>query len=253
MDELVSAWENDVSARVRPMVLSSLPDSVLALLDRIEKFAGTSVLFRDTEILRLAGGPHPNVEALYCDHERAYVSVPDPTDVNPNAVLHELLHLERYWVEGVPQLEPVHDIGQNVEALSAIDNNLEHLIIVPRERDYGYDPSPYWSTICLATIRELDRPNASPNWLQGAAVAMLITASLTTDEVARGAVQKALQSKGLLEFSESALHRIVRQRATKPRMARAALKAAKIPLKQARLVTFDIRKRAAIRRPVPEL
>ncbi len=74
-------------------------------------------------------------EALYRDHERAYISIPDAGNINPNAIVHEVLHLHRYWVEAIPQMDAVNDVCQDVELMTSIDNTLEHLMMVPQERD----------------------------------------------------------------------------------------------------------------------
>lgn len=96
------------------------------------------------------------------------VDHPSPTDPNPDApacsvgpdggeihfrswdraeiegVTHELLHLERYILQSVPQMVPKSDEASQWKVTSAIENCLEHLVIIPKEQEYGYDPIPYW-------------------------------------------------------------------------------------------------------------
>lgn len=254
---MVEPSDTDLEQRfwgyLRPLVVEKLPAEAVALIERIEAFAGIPVGFRDTALLRQAGGQCTEIEALFCDQEHAYVSIPDPDNIDPNAIVHELLHLHRYWVESVPQMGAVHDLGQNVEFMANIDNALEHLIIVPQERQYGYDPSPYWAKTVRDAFAAHPWPTQRPEWIRYACILGWATAALTDDRETREMVRAKIERSGLLEEAETSLKRIRAQSASKPRMVRAALKALRIPLRSVELVTFDVRNHMAHRRPVPSV
>lgn len=128
----------------RNRVLPHLPAVALDLLHRIEMFAGRQVTFRDPTPLNAYGISNGPFASAYCDEERAHVALPDGGAVDPAAITHELLHIHRYWVEGVPQLDSVSELGDRVDTLSWLDNVLEHLIIVPQQIVMGVPPGDHW-------------------------------------------------------------------------------------------------------------
>lgn len=72
-----------------------------------------------------------------------------PEDKFPDSsVLHELLHIRRFAVDDVPQLAVCNafDFGDpNFETrVTALDNNLEHLFIVPEELSLRPNRRKYW-------------------------------------------------------------------------------------------------------------
>ncbi|QSI75346.1 hypothetical protein [Niveibacterium microcysteis] len=73
------------------------------------------------------------------------------------AVRHEVLHVRRFHVDGVPKLA----LADNEEwdedfsdALGALDNAIEHVVIVPEELHFHPDRRKHWETVmqdvCLA-------------------------------------------------------------------------------------------------------
>lgn len=227
----------------RDTVVSQLPGATIELLNRIEEFANARVVFRDTIMLKSAGGgSKADVEALYVDHERAYLSLPNPHNINANAVLHELLHLHRYWVESVPLIEPKKDIGKNVEFAANLDNDLEHLVIVPIERTYGYNPEPYWTELSKKYWQNypwdylpvaIKREQILKGWLHS---------PLISSEM-RDTLQTKLLSDGMLNEAERFRQRIHDLLHSKPRAVSAALRFLKIPRDEVHLVNLDIRNR----------
>jgi hypothetical protein len=78
-------------------------------------------------------------------------------DIQPNygVLLHELLHLQRWCVDGVPQLglKPNHPFDRHlVEGIKDLENQLEHLIIVPMEVERTGDIS-VWETSFAEAIK----------------------------------------------------------------------------------------------------
>lgn len=59
-------------------------------------------------------------------------------DINICELTHELLHIHRYLVQGIPMLMPKNT--KDIPITSDIETTLEHLVIVPEEVEYGYDP-----------------------------------------------------------------------------------------------------------------
>lgn len=236
----------------REAVLAALPYEVVGLLKDIEEFSGTRVGFRDMEILRMAGGQHTDVEALYADHRHAYISIPDPSAVNANAVLHELLHLRRYWVEAAPILDAKVDRGPNVELAASFDNLLEHMIIVPRERDYGFDPGPYWTTVSTEHWREHPWPTYSPEARRMHALCGWLTTKLSDDHSHHEEIIQKLGTMGLLGEAQRLEKRLRMLLTSKPQMVSALSRFLKIPRQQFSLDILDVRNRRKLPVPIPD-
>lgn len=66
------------------------------------------------------------------------------------AVRHEVLHVRRFHVDGVPKLALVDseewDKGFS-DALGALDNAIEHVVIVPEELQFHSDRRRHWETV----------------------------------------------------------------------------------------------------------
>lgn len=72
------------------------------------------------------------------------------------ALLHEVLHVKRYWVDAVPILRPTARRGYEFEAQPAEDL-IEHLIIIPEERRFAEaESNEHWSSE-MARLAELPR------------------------------------------------------------------------------------------------
>ena len=119
---------------------STLPIIVQKLVNRIETYSGCNIGFKEHEI-KSSSIEKIEMQTAISNHsvEIRY----DPRFViEPNSVLHELLHIKRSWLEKVPQLRAYN--AKNMGIAQMIDCQFEHLIIVPEEYDYGFNPLPFW-------------------------------------------------------------------------------------------------------------
>lgn len=236
----------------RAKVLSTLPQKAVDLVSEIEEFAGTEIGFQDYTILKMAGSKDTDSEAIYADHTRAYVSVPDLDSINSMAVVHELLHLKRYWIDGVPQMEAKDDRGSNVELAAAIDNCLEHLVIVPLERDYGFDPGPHWLSESEKHWADFPWPNYPPMAQRMHALIGWLTTSLVNDAPHKAAIRTKLDSISMSGEAERLHSRVMSLLNSKPRTVSAVLRFLKVPRHAVELVVLDVRNKRQIRLPIPE-
>jgi len=82
----------------------------------------------------------------------------DPQHFPNVSVFHELQHIRRVFLEGVPRITACEDFElwspQLDTALAKLDNNLEHLVIVPRELEVYPERRAYWE---IRVQRFLDR------------------------------------------------------------------------------------------------
>src|SRR5258708_15989321 len=101
-----------VMTDLRKKTLEALPSKALNLLDTIENFAKKEIGFigEDSVPTRFkvpgyrATSPKAAVSQIV-----ATIVLPSGDNIDPHGIVHELLHIHRYWVEGVPQCQPVPD------------------------------------------------------------------------------------------------------------------------------------------------
>lgn len=78
----------------------------------------------------------------------------------PNgAVRHEVLHIHRFYVEGVPKLVLRNQTRGNrglAENFTDIDNALEHLVIIPQELQLHPERREHWEAMAMEICRDLE-------------------------------------------------------------------------------------------------
>jgi len=122
-----------------------LPANILALVDEIESHTRRTIEVRQNPYPRSTTNPNPDSLGAAVDESNAFIYLYQETDFTPQAVCHELLHIRRYWLENIPQILPVLPDADKMSVTSHIENTLEHLIIVPREQGYGFEPYAHWN------------------------------------------------------------------------------------------------------------
>jgi hypothetical protein len=115
--------------------LCRLGSEIQALVEDIERRSGIEICVEtdDSRVGRNVGEPDPL--ACVIDESEARLLVPSSTELSDGPVLHELLHIHRFLVEGVPQISVCEDrwTPHLEQVFAQLDNNLEHLVIVPLE------------------------------------------------------------------------------------------------------------------------
>ncbi len=86
------------------------------------------------------------VDKLACDIDdcEPKILIPKENYFPDSSVIHELLHLERFCIEEIPLLCTCNDDYEEENKLISLDNNLEHLIIVPEEIKLLPERYKYW-------------------------------------------------------------------------------------------------------------
>lgn len=160
--------------------LSRLPQPIQDLAAEIEQAAGLPIaVVQEDDGEVPVDSPSKVVWTTVTESEATIFFFRD-SDWDPEYVLHELLHIQRYWVEATPQLEPalrpdLRGNDGNWQITAMLDNALEHLIIWPRMRAFGYRPEVYmtliadqWARRVYGDIpsRELFITENATEWLQ---------------------------------------------------------------------------------------
>lgn len=122
---------------------TELPNHLQKMVARIEDRAGLRI-----EVERSSR------RTMACEFRKgkAVIRVPDAGALRKASVFHELLHLNRYFVDGVPKLvycDDDHefedeDDAQTPQQFQCLDNQIEHLFIVPKELARYKKERNYW-------------------------------------------------------------------------------------------------------------
>jgi len=144
--------------------LARLPPDIRALVGEIERESGTEIAVTPDST---------RTDKLGCNIEcnGSEILIPQNDYFPPAAVLHELLHIKRMYLDRVPRIvfcedcnEYLDDPAQEVQLRSGLvklDNNLEHLVIVPKEIELMPDRSLYWEQRMRRTLTKLTADNLS--------------------------------------------------------------------------------------------
>jgi hypothetical protein len=169
-------------------------------------------------------------------------------------VVHELLHVHRYWVEGVPQCQPVPEkfSPQILSYIGANENLLEHLMIVPREAEYGFDRS-VWNGFAREKWNDYpwpSHPGAGDRRVHS------LRAKLETDLADDPAIhqlgRECLRLEGLEGEADKFSTRAKELLDNKPRLVACAARFFRTPKHLSRLVYFDVQRGEERFEPVPD-
>ena len=231
------------SAQLREQVRKALPANVLALMDDIEAFAQREILFSFND--RPPPVEYPNSAACYVLEDEARILLREGAPISPQDILHELLHIRRYWIERTPQLEPVAelaDVDHNWDVTARIENLVEHLVIVPQEANYGFAPRAVWDKGALSEWSQYPWPNNQEpfarrlGWVLG-----WLNCELTTDPAIVELAMECLTKEGVLGEAQR-LQRDVRARLrNKPRCLLTVIRAVDIRREEVRLAYLDVK------------
>jgi hypothetical protein len=146
--------------------------------------------------------------------------------------------MQRYLLEGVPQL--YHKSNDVAGIFEDVEDMLEHLVIVPRECEYGVVPGPaqaqdamrVWSTYKPSMASHpAGRIACLKGWLP---VSILVQDTHVRDHIASLVKQSGLWSK-----AQQLSRDVVANLQNKPLVVATFLTAAEVPLDGFRLLYFD--------------
>jgi hypothetical protein len=94
------------------------------------------------------------------NESQAQLLLPAPQYFPHGSVLHELLHIRRFLLDGVAQLTVCDNYWEPelARGFTDLDNNLEHLVIVPEELEKCPERRDRWNA---ATRRVLDKAQSN--------------------------------------------------------------------------------------------
>jgi len=179
---------------------------------------------------------------------------PDKTNVNPNAlayrigaspdftpwiiyrnsqeipnhmILHELLHLRRVVVQGIPQLVTLKNGADYPEDGHCLENAIEHTVIVPVQLKCGIESKKYWNDLVVKLLKKSrgNIPDDPQDRRRMAVIASLDARYCVTDLRVKKAVAKWIAKLGETKFAHEFIQRYRRAHGNKAEMARMVLRA----------------------------
>ncbi len=234
--------------------LEKLGVEIQRLVQEIENFAATEIRVSATPTPSSKSGQSPKTLALMSSETGATILYRDTEDFQPQTVLHELLHLRRYWIDFVPQILPVDDPdGEKIKLANQIENTLEHIIIAPKEQGYGFESYASYHETSRRTWeaypwRSIDEPwarrkNCLLNWLT--------TYFLVRDPAIRQSAERCLEQEGLSSEAANFSQKIEHVLSSKEQCISTAIRFLQIPRQEVTMVYLDIKNQRTIRKPVP--
>ncbi len=145
--------------------LNRLPNDVRTLVERTEQASGVEITVR-VDPSRARGRPNQS-DSIACEVNThgAQLLIPAPDHFPDGSVLHELLHIRRFLVNGVPRIvvcdDYKHWAPELETTLTELDNSLEHLVIVPEELEHRPDRKAYWGKVMIRVLDDLQSANLS--------------------------------------------------------------------------------------------
>jgi len=170
-----------------------LPDAVKSLVDKLESLSGNEIKFVKSEKMVKRG------LMLNISETEASIWFGAHEQLTPHAITHELLHVDRFWCLPAPQLGIKGQREKQHSLLSQVTNCLEHLVIVPRELEHGFDGFAMRTTELRRTWDEYPWPEwKDPMYRRiKLLVEWISTDFLTNDCEVRESARAALKTEGL--------------------------------------------------------
>lgn len=157
---------------MREDYLDRLSPEVQAFVREVEETSGVTIEIK-LDACRAGRGPDgTGILACDIDDRGATLLVPSEEYFPDGGVVHEVLHIRRILVEGVPRLADNPDSGLSspevCQGLVNLDNALEHLIVVPEEFFRRPESAERWTRImeriCVDELAAMGNPHDQRRW-----------------------------------------------------------------------------------------
>lgn len=149
---------------MRPEYLDRLSDSVQEFIREVETLAGVEIEVLPSIKQNDRGPTRQGALEIVINAQNIQLFAPTNGYFPDGAVRHEILHVRRFHIEGVPKLALADEEqwdGRYSDALGALDNAIEHLVIVPVELQFHPERREHWEAVMRNVYSELpDAPES---------------------------------------------------------------------------------------------
>lgn len=219
-------YRNAVLAKIGPVSNS--------LLVEIEGRTNKRIIFAPVSMARSP----LTVAACNPDHTGSMLFVPDVNNPTDQEISHELLHIKRYWIYGVRQLDPVRDQGQNRDIANSIENMVEHAWIYPEQARLGIDLHEQMASE-VQKFQDRQPVSAFDAKLKAISASLMVHSGCLNDHqvAAAKARLEEIQQSSMLAFARRC-HRLMPKR--KEEAVHAIIDQMGIPRSELQWLRFDI-------------
>jgi hypothetical protein len=134
-----------------------LPGELRATVQEAEQVAGCAIEVAPEATANEFDNLTLRVDDGVCNARIAYRG----ESISRCALVHEVLHLKRYWLNAVPILRPATRLRYGFEA-QIVEELIEHLIIIPEERRFvEAESNAHWSSVMANLAEEVDASQRS--------------------------------------------------------------------------------------------
>lgn len=226
--------------RLRSQVRSGLPAEVIALWDKIEATCEEPIA-----VERPATSNTRRHAGSFTSERGAAIILPTHEPLCAAAAYHELQHIHRFLVEGVPQLVAKPDAPVARQVATMLDNDVEHSVIIPRQIAAGLN-DPFFIQDQFADLwAGYPWPDNTEGWRRryanftGALYAQHLSASH------RETIARCLALEGATREAALYVKRMNAMSGDKPRLLACTIRFVKLRQEDFLLRYVDIRKRRA--------
>jgi hypothetical protein len=145
---------------MKAQFLAMLPGELQAIVQEAEQAAGCEIAV----VPDAAANEFDNLQLSVthsgvCSATIAYRG----ESISRCALLHELLHVKRYWLDAVPLLRPTSRHRYEAEA-QMVNDLIEHLTIIPEERRFlEAESNAHWSVTMANELMRIDSQSGHVN------------------------------------------------------------------------------------------
>jgi hypothetical protein len=129
-----------------------LPEQLQATVQEAEQLAGCEIAVVPDAAASQFDSLTFGIDAGVCQATIAYRG----ESISRCALLHEVLHLKRYWLDAVPILRPTASRPLYGFEAQTLEDLIEHLAIIPEERRFAEaESNAHWSAVMGVKLAEL--------------------------------------------------------------------------------------------------
>jgi hypothetical protein len=152
--------------QMQPEYLARLSETVQQFILDVEEGAGVDIEVILDPDLNEGGTTGQGNLAVTINAQSIQLFAPTNGYFPEGAVRHEVLHVRRFHVEGVPKLTSADtEKGDKgfTDMLVGLDNAIEHVVIVPVELQFHPERRKHWESMMEAVMRDVcsEPPNVS--------------------------------------------------------------------------------------------
>lgn len=233
---------------MQPEFLNRLSGNVAALVQQTEDSAGIEIAVVLDPERAFVTPDEPEPMGCEIDEHGAQLLIGDAAHFPDVSVFHELQHIRRVLLELVPRIVVCEDFEpwspQLDTAMARLDNNLEHLIIVPRELEAYPARRGYWEDRVQRMLNRLVG-NVLPNIDRErfAMLAWVLVHHMTPKQELQDAARRVLRELAIEERAEQYRDAVVGAVASKEQLVRITFEYFALPANAGCLKYFDAHNR----------